>query len=286
MSAADILAAMSAPPAFETELPLERAPLPTTAEGWTEAIMQGREVGPEGNLREIRDIGQTIRDVKAAFERLGESLAQFDKAQYFDSQNNLLQPGGQWKEYEARFQALVERSEYKASAASALLQQYDKAIMTDFDKSELPNVKHDLQAFGEKLGARRTDVKRIANEVEALGDDVRYFGAVIDDDLRKAGRRIEEQYGNGSTQQRSLAYHQGAVDSHRKDLDCAAQGARIISVIWSMIAADMHGYESQLSNATDPDSPLTLKKIAMLRPTHGMLTAVCDILHNQARNQS
>ncbi|OSD08762.1 hypothetical protein PYCCODRAFT_1473318 [Trametes coccinea BRFM310] len=312
MSAADILAAtMSAPPpAFDSDLSLRRAPAPTTVEGWTEAIMQGREVFPEGNLRAIRDIGQTIRDVKAAFERVGEGLAQFDKAQYLDSQNNLLQPGGQWKEYEARFQALAERSEYKASAASALLHQYNKAIMTDVDKSELPNLKKELQTFVEvcayrlsfsvkcpsstpdilpkKLGSRRADVKRMANEVEALGDDVRFFEGVIDEDLRKAGRRLEEQYGDGSAQQRSLAYHQGAVDSHKTDLERVAQGARMIASIWSMIATDMQALEIQLSDATDPDLPLTIlfkKRIAMLRPTHGMLTAVCDVFYNQARGQ-
>ncbi|KAL7284040.1 hypothetical protein ACG7TL_001317 [Trametes sanguinea] len=271
MSAADILAAtMSAPPpAFDSDLPLRRAPVPTTIEGWTEAIMQGREVFPEGNLRAIRDIGQTIREVKAAFGRVGEGLEQFDKAQYLDSQNNLLQPGGQWKEYEARFQALVERSEYKASAAGALLHQYNKAIMTDIDKSEFPNLKNELQTYVEKLGSRRAD-------------------GVIDEDLRKAGRRLEEQYGDGSAQQRSLAYHQGAVDSHKTDLERVAQGARMIASIWSMIASDMQALEIQLSDATDPDLPLTIlfkKRIAMLRPTHGMLTAVCDVFYNQARGQ-
>ncbi|OSD08763.1 hypothetical protein PYCCODRAFT_1429831 [Trametes coccinea BRFM310] len=120
--------------------------------------------------------------MKAAYERFGESLVQFDEAHFVDSRSNQLQLGGQWREHQATFQGLVGRSAYKASASAALLQLYNKPVMADVDwsadvdGSAVPNLKRQLHSFMKTLNATSEDIIGMANEFHSLGYDIQDFG--------------------------------------------------------------------------------------------------------------
>ncbi|CDO75433.1 hypothetical protein BN946_scf184693.g2 [Trametes cinnabarina] len=266
---------MSAPPSscLTVQAPGRYDALPTTVEGFTEAIMKAEDSQPE--LRVLRDVGETVQDVKAIFERIGESLAQFDNVQFFDSQDHLLQLNWQWREYAEvglmSTRALAERSAYKASAVGALLRQYNKAIMTNVERAAVAKLTAELLPFVEKLGAKVVEIRRIASDFQTIRQDVTEFRLTIETYISKARLHLEDERPvdfldvqrfmarlteKVATQnkQRSLVNLQGILEAQMNDLERAAQ-AHLQSTS-PQISTDMVEYSTQLERAVDPDLPI------------------------------
>ena len=70
----------------------------TISEHFAEALRKP-EV-QEQTIKDIRELTKTVKEIKEAFRKIGEGFVEFDGAKFLDNDNNLLQLGGQWREYQ------------------------------------------------------------------------------------------------------------------------------------------------------------------------------------------
>ncbi|CDO75434.1 hypothetical protein BN946_scf184693.g3 [Trametes cinnabarina] len=300
---------MSVPPlyVYVSDRPKNHTALPTTDEGFTVAIMDPKESQPE--LRALRDVGRTIREAKASFERMEKGLDRFDNAQFFDSQTNLLQLNWQWKEYAEV--GVWSASHYTICSPSVTASLYltevqgfgrkerlqsqcggrapaARAVMTNVVREEVAKLKTELLPLVEKLKAKYADNRCIVQDFDTLDHDIYVFHQTIKTYIINARQCLEGRHdGDVADKQRSLAYCEGALDAHMEDLERASLGITGIRSILSMISSDMLAYSVQLETTIDPESPvtlLTMRKIATIRPLHERLLAVLDMYYCQARD--
>ncbi|KAJ8482859.1 hypothetical protein ONZ51_g5078 [Trametes cubensis] len=159
-------------------------------------------------VKDIHELTNTIKDIKEAFRRIGESLVEFDNAVFLDVDGDHLQLGRPWRAYQTRFQEILDRSFDNASSAAAFLNQYSRAILTDVDQASYKELQTELQAFvkvpsfvyldippftvfPQKLEAKAADALQTKNDFTRLADDLRLFSQVIEEALKKAGARID-----------------------------------------------------------------------------------------------
>ncbi|KAI0659411.1 hypothetical protein C8Q70DRAFT_140048 [Cubamyces menziesii] len=142
-------------------------------------------------VKDIHELTNTIKDIKEAFRRIGESLVEFDNAVFLDVDGDHLQLGRPWRAYQTRFQEILDRSFDNASSAAAFLNQYSRAILTDVDQASYKELQTELQAFVKKLEAKAADALQTKNDFTRLADDLRLFSQVIEEALKKAGARID-----------------------------------------------------------------------------------------------
>ncbi|KAH9887219.1 hypothetical protein C8Q73DRAFT_256746 [Cubamyces lactineus] len=161
----------------------------TISEHFAEALRKP-EV-QEQTIKDIRELTKTVKEIKEAFRRIGEGFVEFDGAKFLDNDNNLLQLGGQWREYQTRFQDILDRSFDNASRAAAFMHQYSKAILTDVDQSCYGDLQIELQAFVKKLESKAAEALQTKNEFTRLADDLRLFAQTVEEAVKKAGARLD-----------------------------------------------------------------------------------------------
>ncbi|KAI1789277.1 hypothetical protein LXA43DRAFT_589935 [Ganoderma leucocontextum] len=136
---------------------------------------------------DIRNLAQTVKDIREGFRAVADDLVGFDNEEYKDKDGEVLRLRPRWLGYQTTFDDILETSHRNALAASAMIRQYTEAILTDVDPSEFDDLREELQGFLRKLEEKAPTAQQTQGDLQKLADDVRSFKAVIDETLWKAG---------------------------------------------------------------------------------------------------
>ncbi|KAH9887244.1 hypothetical protein C8Q73DRAFT_794802 [Cubamyces lactineus] len=182
-------------------------------------------------VKDIRELTNTIKEIREAFRRIGESLVEFDNASFLDVDNNVLQLGGRWRAYQTRFQEILDRSFDNASSAAAFLHQYSKAILTDVEQSSYQDLQIELQAFVQKLEKKAADALQTKNDFTRLADDLRLFSQVIEEAVKKAGARIGDDLTRAKAHLRNLQGQLEEVQHKMKHVGIACVASLTVGAV-------------------------------------------------------
>ncbi|KAL7284015.1 hypothetical protein ACG7TL_001288 [Trametes sanguinea] len=146
--------------------------------------------GTDKATEDIRELSKIAQEIKQAFTDIGGHFVAFDNANFQDNEGRVLKLGGQWRIYQIRFQTVLDKSFDNASAASAFMQQYCKAVMTDVGQASYASMRDEIQVFVKRLETKAADALRTKNEFTELANNVRVLTRVVEESLRQVDARV------------------------------------------------------------------------------------------------
>ncbi|CDO70173.1 hypothetical protein BN946_scf184774.g1 [Trametes cinnabarina] len=152
---------------------------------------------------DIRELSKIAEDIKQAFHDIGLHFLEFDNANFQNNEGRVLKLGGCWQVYQIvhllfiwfvkyamlillafqQFQTMLDKSFDNASTASAFMQQYSEAIMTDVAQASYVSLRGEIQMFVKWLETKAEDVLRTKNESTGLANDVRLLTMTVAESL-------------------------------------------------------------------------------------------------------
>ncbi|KAJ3007918.1 hypothetical protein NUW54_g3358 [Trametes sanguinea] len=190
----------------------------------------------EQAIKDIRDLTKNVREIKEMFSKIGVGFVEFDNANFLDKDNKVLKLGPQWREFQDRFQVILDKSFDNASAASAFMQIYSKAILTDVNAEDRAALKEELQGFVTKLEAKAADALDTKNDFTRLAEDIRVFTAVIEETLKKASGRLTADMDIVKAKLESLRKQLEEVQAKMKSMGIACVASLAVGAVAAGVA--------------------------------------------------
>ncbi|CDO77961.1 hypothetical protein BN946_scf184971.g11 [Trametes cinnabarina] len=190
----------------------------------------------EQAIKDIRDLTKNVREIRQMFSKIGLGFVEFDNANFLDKDNKVLKLGPQWREYQDRFQKILDMSFDNASAASAFMQIYSKAILTDVEADQRAALREELEGFVKKLEVKASDALNTKNEFTRLAEDIRVFAAVMEETLKRASGRLTQDMDIVKAKLESLRSQLQEVHARMKSMGIACVASLAVGAIAAGIA--------------------------------------------------
>nr|VWO97724.1 C3H1-type domain-containing protein [Ganoderma boninense] len=185
---------------------------------------------------DIRNLGQTVKDIRKGFRAVADDLVAFDNDEYKDKNGEVLQLRPQWLGYQATFDDILEKSHRNALAAASMIRQYTEAILTDVDPSEFEDVQEELRGFLKKLDEKAPTAQETQGDLEKLVDDVRSFKTTIDETLWKAGNKCVSDVDEAKTHLQDVEKKLESINDDKKQLGILAVGGLLLGGACAIVA--------------------------------------------------
>ncbi|PIL30094.1 hypothetical protein GSI_07764 [Ganoderma sinense ZZ0214-1] len=185
---------------------------------------------------DIRNLAQTVKDIRQGFRAVADDLVAFDNDEYKDKDGEVLRLRPQWLGYQATFDEILEKSHRNALAASSMIRQYTEAILTDVDTSEFEDVREELRSFLKKLDEKAPTAQQTQGDLEKLADDVRTFKTTIDETLWKAGNKCASDVDEAKTHLRDVEKKLESISDEKTKLGVLAVSGLLIGGACAVVA--------------------------------------------------
>ncbi|KAI1789255.1 hypothetical protein LXA43DRAFT_1063002 [Ganoderma leucocontextum] len=213
----------------------------STAEA-VEEVVERTLSSPEFSAQvaaDIRNLVQTVKDIREGFCAVADALVGFDNEAYKDKDGELLRLRPRWLGYQTTVDDILETSHRNALAASAMIRraltctEYTEAILTDVDPSEFDDLREELQGF---LKEKAPTAQQTQGDLQKLADDVRSFKAVIDETLWKAGDKCVSDINEAKGHLKELDKKLESINGEKTSLGVLAVGGLLLGGACAIVA--------------------------------------------------